>query len=209
MIHLFHGFMGSPEEFNFLKSEGVIVHDLYKMTTLPEVSSEDTLIGYSMGGRVALDIASAVNYKIKKIVLISSHPGLSSPEERENRKKFENKVLSEFETLDQESFLKNWNAYPIFEFDEPIKEIPEERYKASSELFRRYLLSNQEDHLPKIIANKDKVLWIIGLLDEKYIDMAGELLISNEISVKGIEGGHRLLQKPEAVKEILLEEGIL
>lgn len=56
MIHVFHGFLGSPEDFQFLNGEDVQVHDLYSMNQYPEIGLDDTLIGYSLGGRIALEI---------------------------------------------------------------------------------------------------------------------------------------------------------
>lgn len=209
MIHLFHGFLGSPEEFLFLQGKDVVSHDLYLMDTLPAVSEKDILIGYSMGGRVALEAASRVQFNIKKLILINSHPGLQSEEEREQRKGFESKVMNLLSTLSKEEFLKEWNSYPIFKEDAPIKNLSNERYRGSKDLFEKNLLSKQKNYLPELIQNKDKVLYILGLKDEKYVDMAQELLISHDIEVKGIEGGHRLLQHQEDLKEILISEGII
>lgn len=209
MIHLFHGFLGSPEEYNFLQGKDIISHDLYHLKSLPEVNQEDTLIGYSMGGRIALEIASQLQFKIKKIVLINSHPGLQTDEERELRVPFENKIISLLKTLSKEEFLKEWNRYPIFKDDDPITELSEERYQGSLELFENNLLSKQKNYLPELILNRDKVLYILGLKDEKYVDMAQELLINHDIDVKGIDGGHRLLQHKNELKEILMNEGII
>src|SRR5690606_23140998 len=193
VIHLFHGFLGSAEEFSFLQGKDFIFHDLYKMENLPEVSEEDTLIGYSMGGRVALEIASHVQYKIKKLILINSHPGLQTDEEREQRKGFENKVMQKLSTLSKDEFLREWNSYPIFKEDHPITGLSNERYLASKELFEKNLLTKQKNYLPELIQNNNKVLYILGLKVEKDVDLAQEFLISHDIDVKGIEGGHRLL----------------
>ena len=84
-----------------------------------------------------------------------------------------------------------------------------ERYRKSAEIFDRYRLSNQKDHLPMILRNKEKVLWIVGSLDEKYMDMAREKLLPNEIPVKFVEGGHRLFQHPELLLKILKDESVV
>lgn len=209
MIHVFHGFLGSPQDFSYLERDDVILHDLYQMEVFPVIGPEDTLIGYSMGGRIAMEIAHANGYQFKKIVLINTHPGLETEEEKNQRASFELSVLKEFETKTQEEFLEYWNDYPIFFHDAPLKDIPEDRFKKSPELFERYRLSKQNNHLPELIQNKDKVLWIVGLFDEKYMEVATEYIMPHQIRVKGIPGGHRLFQNSVELTKLLTDEGIL
>src|SRR5436309_3091100 len=45
-----------------------------------------TLVGYSMGGRLALHAALALGARIDRLVLISSSPGLADPGERATRR---------------------------------------------------------------------------------------------------------------------------
>lgn len=209
MIHVFHGFLGSPDDFKFLAGPGVTLHDVYTMEEFPQISAEDTLIGYSLGGRIALDIADQNQYKLKKVVLINSHPGLSTDKERLFRKNFEVNILQDLKVTSMNDFMKFWNKLPIFLFDEPTIMDSPERYRKSAEIFDRYRLSNQKDHLPMILRNKEKVLWIVGSLDEKYMDMAREKLLPNEIPVKFVEGGHRLFQHPEFLLKILKDESVV
>jgi 2-succinyl-6-hydroxy-2,4-cyclohexadiene-1-carboxylate synthase len=54
--------------------------------TLPTVGD---LMGYSMGGRVALQLALDFPEKVGRLVLVSSTAGLSDPVEIEKRKKFD------------------------------------------------------------------------------------------------------------------------
>lgn len=209
MIHVFHGFLGTPEDFKFLAGPGITLHDVYAMEEFPEISPHDTLIGYSLGGRIALDVADKNNYKLKKLVMINSHPGLSSEKERLFRKNFEVTILQELKTSSLNDFMNSWNKLPIFLFDKPATLESPERYRKSAEIFDRYRLSNQKDHLPMIMKNKDKVLWIIGSLDEKYMDMAREKLLPNDIPVKFIEGGHRLFQHPKELLQVLKDESVI
>ncbi len=209
VIHVFHGFLGTPEDFSFLKGEGVLVHDIYDLKRGFEISSKDTLIGYSMGGRIALDLAKRINYQLEKIVLINAHPGLSTQEERQNRKHFEDNVLLRLQTNSKDEFIKYWNNLPIFEFDSPIEVIDQERFQQSARIFDLYRLSNQENHLETIQLLKEKCLWLIGTEDAKYMSLAQELLLPRGIRVKTLQGGHRLFQRPELIKKILQEEHIL
>lgn len=208
VIHVFHGFLGSPEDFKFLERADVVLHDVYEMDKFPKVAPEDTLIGYSMGGRIALEIAESVQYAINKIVLINSHPGLSLETERFARKNFEDSVLFELKNQDMDDFMAWWNELPIFRFDLPIK-TSGERYRKSAAIFDRYRLSNQKDHLPVISQHADKVLWIIGSQDEKYVDIASDKLLPHDIEIKFIEAGHRLFQHPAELLQIFKDEKVL
>src|SRR5437660_8932491 len=44
---------------------------------------EFELVGYSMGGRIALHVALALPERVTRLVLISASPGLASPRERD------------------------------------------------------------------------------------------------------------------------------
>lgn len=209
MIHLFHGFLGSPEDFSFLKREDVVIHDLYEMNDLPIVSQEDVLIGYSMGARVAMEIAHKNQFKIKKLVIINSHPGLATQEEKVSRRNFELTVLEKLKTMSKDEFLSYWNALPLFAHDAPLENLTEERFSKSAELFDQFALSKQDHFLPEIAQHKEKVLWIVGLQDEKYLEIASEMILPHDIPVVGLPGGHRLFQLQKELKEMLQNEGIL
>ena len=209
MIHIFHGFLGSPEDFSFLKREDVIFHDLYEMSHLPQVSQDDVLIGYSMGARIAMEIAHLNKFRIKKLIIINSHPGLETDDEKVNRRSFELTVLEKIRTMSKDEFLSYWNALPLFSHDAPLENLSEERYKRSAELFDRFALSKQNNFLPEIAENKEKVLWIVGLKDEKYLEIASEKILPHDIEVVSLPGGHRLFQLKSELKELLQNEGIL
>ncbi len=61
-----------------------------------------------MGGRIAL---RSSNPKI----LLSTHPGLQTPEEKAQRIKHDRKWIQMFEQGSLEEFLKTWYAQPLFD----------------------------------------------------------------------------------------------
>lgn len=194
MIRVFHGFLGSPEDFAFLKGSDVIIHDLYR--GIPETHQDDILIGYSMGGRLAMELAKKNGFQ--KLVLINAHPGLSDDKEREIRTQWEEEVLERL--ANEETFLSWWNALPLFKSDRPLEKIPE----GSAALFRKMALSRQENFLPFLEENKDRVHWILGAKDPKYSALAERL---EGFDFQLLPGGHRLFQLPEllgpAIKKVI------
>ena len=187
----------------------MVFHDLYHLTELPKVGSDDVLIGYSMGGRIAMEIAQKHQFRIKKLILISAHPGLETGEERRARKNFEKMILEKLIHLDREAFLEYWNELPLFIHDRPLELISDERFKASAALFSRYLLSEQPHYLPDLAQHRDQVLYIVGLFDERYMELVTEELMPSEITIRGIPAGHRLFQQKDELLQILTSEGIL
>lgn len=208
MIHVFHGFLGSPDDFSFLKRDDVVLHDLYEMQSFPAIAEHDILIGYSMGGRMTMELAHSRSFRIKKLILISAHPGLSSEEERKARITFEADILDKLRTLSRERFLSWWNELSIFSSDLPIESTPE-RFEQSAELFEKYRLSKQKNYLPLLKEHKDKILYITGTQDKKYMELAENRILPEGLKVKTITGGHRLFQKQDELMQILRNEGVL
>ncbi|HSC03660.1 MAG TPA: alpha/beta fold hydrolase, partial [Solirubrobacteraceae bacterium] len=62
-------------------SLGAVLQDLAGLA--PE---RFTLVGYSMGGRIALHAALAFGARIERLVLIGASPGLADPDERKARR---------------------------------------------------------------------------------------------------------------------------
>jgi len=207
VIHVFHGFLGSPQDFSFLpKREEIKLHDLLDLNPNLSIESHDTLIGYSMGGRIALELAHQRNFDIKKLVLIGSHPGLSSVEERQKRALWEDEVLSRLESSTPQEFESYWNSLSVFEHDQPIRI---ENQKLYASLFDHFRLSRQENFLPYLKNHRERLLWIVGSHDEKYRKIAQETLAPLGIATRVIDGGHRLFQNSDSLLHVLKEEGIL
>lgn len=208
MIHVFHGFLGSPSDFAFLRDFGEVrLHDIYEEHFDFEIQLEDTLIGYSMGGRIALELAHQNHYKMKKLVLINAHPGL--PEPMTERRIWEDSVVERLATLSSEEFLTYWNKLPLFRGDKPLKNIDEERFKKSLALFDKHRLSKQTCYLPDLAKYHDKVLSLSGLQDEKYAQIARDLIAPCGVKCLFLDGGHRLFQNPELIIKTLQSEHIL
>lgn len=209
MIHVLHGFLGSPADFAFLQGEGVKIYDLLDPNLKIEIAPTDTIIGYSMGGRIALELATKINFNLKRVILINANPGLESEEEKKQRIAWEDQVLEKMETLNVQDFFTYWNALPIFSHDQKLAPVDQNRYEGFKNIFDKFRLSNQPNYLPQVIKHLEKVLWVIGLQDEKYTLIAEERLLPHDIAIKGIEGGHRLFQNPEALISLLREENVL
>ncbi len=73
-----------------------------------------TLVGYSMGGRVALSLAVARPDLVGRLVLIGASPGIADDDERRLRRERDDVLAQRLVTDGLESFVDAWLALPMF-----------------------------------------------------------------------------------------------
>ena len=74
-----------------------------------------TLVGYSMGGRLALHaaLAPALGARIDRLVLIGASPGIADPAEREARRSADERLAGEVDRMTIEQFAERWAQTPV------------------------------------------------------------------------------------------------
>jgi 2-succinyl-6-hydroxy-2,4-cyclohexadiene-1-carboxylate synthase len=77
------------------------------------------LCGYSMGGRIALQVALAAPERLTRLVLVSTSPGIEDPRERARRREADLQLAEDLERLPFERFTERWNTQPLFLDDPP------------------------------------------------------------------------------------------
>ena len=96
------------------------------LAAISEAATEPqiTLLGYSMGGRLALHWAIAHPERIRRLILVGASPGLATAEERDERR-LGDATLAEFiRTRGLEAFFKYWHNQTFFQ---PMLRLPKER----------------------------------------------------------------------------------
>ena len=71
------------------------------------------LVGYSMGGRVALTLGCAASQRLRSLTLIGASPGIADPVERRRRVEAD-AARAERMTAGFEDFVDEWMAEPLF-----------------------------------------------------------------------------------------------
>lgn len=72
------------------------------------------VLGYSMGGRLAITIASLYPERVRSLVLESCTPGLESEEEREERKRQDQQQADFIMEHGIKPFVEKWENIPLF-----------------------------------------------------------------------------------------------
>jgi 2-succinyl-6-hydroxy-2,4-cyclohexadiene-1-carboxylate synthase len=72
------------------------------------------LLGYSMGGRIALALALAEPERVGALVLESASPGIADPEERAARRAADQALAARIEREGIEAFVDFWMSQPLF-----------------------------------------------------------------------------------------------
>jgi 2-succinyl-6-hydroxy-2,4-cyclohexadiene-1-carboxylate synthase len=73
------------------------------------------LVGYSLGGRLALGLLERDPSPFARATLIGAHPGLHDPRERDARRARDASWIELLEARGIEAFVDAWEAQPIFE----------------------------------------------------------------------------------------------
>jgi pimeloyl-ACP methyl ester carboxylesterase len=155
-----HGFLGCKEDWEDLSSalsEGTALRYPF------EVPENGILVGYSMGGRIALDFPNPK-------VIISAHLGLTDGHEK--RRKEENLWIQRLQTLPFADFLHAWYAQPLFDTLRTHPDFPKifaRRLKVGPEIALQQLLSHRlSDQLQ---FHPHNTLFLYGEKDLKYKDL--------------------------------------
>ena len=100
----------TPDAYTMQGTARSVVHTLDEL----EVESP-VIVGYSMGGRLALYLALRYPERCAGLFLESASPGLESESERTARRAADDEKAKRLESGDFEKFLRDWYRQPLFE----------------------------------------------------------------------------------------------
>ncbi len=159
------------------------------------------LVGYSMGGRLALYLTIHFPHRFTKVVLESASPGLKTQEEQLLRIARDIQLAKELEMKNFRVFLNNWYKQPIFSslkkydnFDiilaRRLKNKPSELAKS----LRNLSTGIQPSLWKNIKDNQIPLLLLVGEYDEKFKLINQEMAaISKGVELKVIRNsGHNI-----------------
>jgi 2-succinyl-6-hydroxy-2,4-cyclohexadiene-1-carboxylate synthase len=216
------GFLGHPRDWDFLPADGLEVDsrsyfdgpevppiEQFADSLAAELGPDDMLLGYSMGGRLALE-ALARGARVARALIVSAGLGVEGEEAREGRRAADEAWAHRFEHEPWDEVLAAWNGQPLFGGHAMIRNEREYDRHALAAVLRRWSPAVQQPLAARLAAIDTPIVWLAGERDPKYVAegrRAVSLLPNAELRI--IPGaGHRLpWETPEAVIALLHSSG--
>lgn len=193
MITCLHGFLGNPRDWDFLRDAGLAI-DTPPLDAIPPRG--DVLLGYSLGGRLALH-ALLAGARYERAVLVSTGLGIEGESERAARRAGDAAWAQRFETEEFSRVIADWNAQPVL----AGPSLP----RTPADYDPRALREWSAGALPPVASRLAELtlatLWIAGARDVKYVAEAhrAATLAPNARTVIIKDAGHRVpWEQPEA-----------
>jgi 2-succinyl-6-hydroxy-2,4-cyclohexadiene-1-carboxylate synthase len=140
------------------------------------------LVGYSMGGRLALYLNLHFPQCFSKVVIESASPGLKTQGDRVERTQRDIELAQELEKSNFSSFLSNWYEQPLFV---SLKKHPEFKSLIASRLQNhplelakslRNMSTGCQPYLwEELKKNRNPLLLLVGEYDAKFIAINSEM----------------------------------
>jgi len=173
--------------------------------------AEATYIGYSQGGRLALQLALDRPEAVRRLVLVSASPGIADADARSARRDADERLAQEIEHDGVDAFLERWLAQPLFATLPPERAGLDARradntVESLTQQLRVLGQGAQPSNWERLGELHIPVLLIVGALDTKYVDIARRMVEQlPDARVEVLDGaGHAChLEQPERVAHLL------
>lgn len=174
------------------------------------------LLGYSMGGRLALYFAVHYPYLVQSLILESASPGLADAEDQQARMRSDEQLAIAIETQGIAAFVERWEKLPLFATQQTLPATVQEQLRAQRLHNRPLGLANSLrgmgtgrqpslwDQLSTITA---PTLLLAGELDQKFKVIANQMAtyLSHATVAVVPEAGHTIhLEQPAVFQAHLL-----
>ncbi|HWI47394.1 MAG TPA: 2-succinyl-6-hydroxy-2,4-cyclohexadiene-1-carboxylate synthase [Rummeliibacillus sp.] len=170
-----HGLTDAPYNVQrySMEEQVELLHDFFEARQIPSF----TLIGYSMGGRVAIAFTMKYAEMVEQLILESSSPGLPTSEERATRRNNDDALADRIEKNGLESFVDNWENIPLFDSQKELpvstqliirKERLDQKVIGLANSLRGIGTGQQPSYWEELQNYTKPVLLITGELDKKF-----------------------------------------
>lgn len=197
VITCLHGFLGNPRDWDFLSDAGFEI-ETPPLDAIPPHG--DTLLGYSLGGRLALHaLLAGANYK--RAILVSTGLGIEDESARAARRASDEAWARRFESEDFDAVMNDWNAQPVLAGPSLTR--------TRDDYDPRALREWSSGALPPVASRLHELtiptFWIAGARDSKYVAEAkrGASLAHGRVAIVD-DAGHRVpWEAPDAFVNLL------
>lgn len=208
-----HGRSGAPVDEEQYSVDAMTSH----LVTLADKLMDGSfhLVGYSMGGRVALTFACRYPDFLRSLTVIGASAGLANETERAARREADQRMAATIESDGLEAFVDQWMANPLFATqarlgDEFLAASRAQRLGNSPTGLMHSLRTASTGVMAPLHADLEDcnvaTTFVVGAKDSKFIAIAVELaalMPSAAIAVIENAGHAAHLEQPDAVAEII------
>lgn len=154
------------------------------------------LMGYSLGGRLAMHALLQQPRLWDGAIIISAHPGYQSDSEKKERLQKDYDLADQFEKDPWDELMTNWNALSAFDNSKFVFSRYEKDYSRIhlANTLRYWSLGVQDDLRFKLSQLQIPILWVAGKNDFAYASLASSLSFAHQQSEVWIasDAGHRV-----------------
>jgi 2-succinyl-6-hydroxy-2,4-cyclohexadiene-1-carboxylate synthase len=147
-----------------------------------EANGPCVLVGYSMGGRIALALALLHPELFTGAMILSSSPGLRTEEERRQRRLHDSMLAAELER-DPDGFLERWYRLPLFEtltvhpaFPEILEARRNNDPRALAASLRLLGTGSQPPLWDELAGNRLPIVFCVGEKDAKFVEIGRQMV---------------------------------
>jgi 2-succinyl-6-hydroxy-2,4-cyclohexadiene-1-carboxylate synthase len=200
-----HGRTASPSGSERYTMENVS-HDIITISKALHLSSVN-LLGYSMGGRLALYIATRHPTFVRSLIIESASPGLETTTQRNMRIESDNHLADQIEVTGVPSFVEQWQQLPLFATQRGLsakrqESLRQQRLNNSASGLANSLRSMGTGQQPSLWPELEMihlpVLIMAGELDGKFVSIAQQMAAAMpqaELKIIGDSGHNVHLEK--------------
>jgi 2-succinyl-6-hydroxy-2,4-cyclohexadiene-1-carboxylate synthase len=191
------------------------VADLVRLNMGDGGGRKPVILGYSLGGRVALDLACGHQELLSGLILEGASPGIERDEEREERRAKDDALADEIERRGLEWFVDYWQDTPLFatQKDLPPRDFEGIRRDRLSNSARGLAMSLRGAGTGEMVPLWDKlenlripVLFVVGERDRRYAQ-TGEAMrrrIPRSVVAEVEAAGHCVhVERPEEFADLV------
>jgi 2-succinyl-6-hydroxy-2,4-cyclohexadiene-1-carboxylate synthase len=208
-VFALHGFLGSPDDWHEMFPDAIKV-DILKFLDVEHVGMQNSaskfntfakgfesprvMVGYSLGGRLAMHALIDDPSLWSAAIIISSHLGLKTPLERQQRLETDQEWADSFLTASWLDLMTKWNAQKLFAGENIPREESNYCRKQLSDVLKFWSLGHQEDLKTRIEGLQIPILWIAGEKDLHFSNLAKVIRLAHPKSQISIvpKVGHRV-----------------
>lgn len=175
----------------------------------------DRLVGYSLGGRIALGMLRAAPERFRSVSILSGHPGLSCPAERAVRRATDRCWIELLRRDGVPGFVGAWESLPLFagQAELPAETLARQRARRLSHRAEGLVaslavlgLAEMPDTREDLRRFAGELRWIVGANDPRFVKIASQIVdLRPQTAMHLLDGvGHNLLlQAPGQLADLL------